>query len=221
MNEKSSFLTKKSSSSFNSKDMEDKPDGNALHGTIPTNQKNAVRQSQSRSHGLKKLSSEKHIYIDSSKDKPPKSNFSNLKDYINDDEEDLENTLNEITFDDKNDNSQNLSETRHRRQRDFQKYLVNSADMNRCLKQSRSQINSAFSLQERIAKTGIQQRLDRKQNSVSLKDNLMAKPNRSFSLRYDFMRQKAIVPSVTQKHLDKFRKPPFKVVWRPGWGLDK
>lgn len=219
MNEKSSFLTKKSPSSLNNKAMSD---GNAFHGTIPTKQKNGAHQSQPRSRGVKKSSSQKHKYRDSSKQSPTKGNFLHLKDYINvNDKEDLENIDNEKEFDDKKNDVQNFSETRHRRQRHSQNYLENSADMNRYLKPSRNQINSAFSLQERIVKTGVHQRLDRKQNSVILKDNLIAKPNRSFSLRYDFMRQKAIVPSVTQKHLDKFRKPPFKIVWRPSWSFDK
>lgn len=47
-------------------------------------------------------------------------------------------------------------------------------------------------------------------------DNERIKLNRSYKLRYNFMRKQGSVPSSMQDHMQRFKKPPFKRVWKPG-----
>ncbi|KAK7604786.1 hypothetical protein V9T40_005972 [Parthenolecanium corni] len=52
------------------------------------------------------------------------------------------------------------------------------------------------------------------------KDNDKIKLNRSYKLRYNFLRKQGSVPSSMQMHMERFKKPPFKRVWKPGWCVD-
>lgn len=47
------------------------------------------------------------------------------------------------------------------------------------------------------------------------------KSNTSYTLRYDFLRKKAAIPSTIQKHIEKFNKPPFRNNWKHGSCYDE
>lgn len=110
-------------------------------------------------------------------------------------------------------------------QRDSDRELVNEKDVKKFLQQYKGQSQIVFSDSHsdttRIARNGDDSQTTKQQKRTDFsKMKAEIKPNTSYTLRYDYQRKKASIPSSTQSHLDKFKKPPFKAIWKPGWCVD-